>query len=273
MPQAEVRTNTLPANTPSVSKDVVVVGRDDSARGAANPVRVNVELVLGDDVVLKALGITAELKGSLRARLGAQGRANLRGTVDITGGVLSTQGQILEIESGTVAYNGPIDRPYIELRAVRRIDDVSPPVKVGLHIQGSADSLSSSVFSDPVMSDTRALSFLVLGRDIEDDTASSDSGQLMAAAINLGLSQSKGITGELMRLTGLDELSASAEAEDDFSIVAGKRVTDDLYVRYTYNTLSAVGAFLVRYDLSNRWQLEAASGEKSSMDLMYHIQK
>jgi len=273
VPQAEVRLTALPGSVPSPSEDVVVVGRDTEAAASANALRLDVDVVLGEDVSLKALGIVAELRGSLRARLDAQGQTTLRGTLDITGGVMSTQGQTLAIESGTVVYNGPVTRPYIDLRAVRQIDDVTPPVKVGLHIRGDADNLTSSVFSEPAMSDTRALSFLVLGRDIEQETASSDGNQLMAAAINLGLSRSKGITSELMRLTGLDELSATAETEESFAIVAGKRISDDLYVRYTYNTLSAVGAFLVRYELSNRWQLEARSGEHSAMDLMYSIEK
>jgi translocation and assembly module TamB len=95
----------------------------------------------------------------------------------------------------------------------------------------------------------------------------------MAAAINLGLSRSKGITGELMRMTGLDELSAMAEAQNSFAIVAGKRITDDLYVRYTYNTLSAVGAFLLRYSLTRRWHLEAQSGDNPAMDLLYSFEK
>ena len=123
------------------------------------------------------------------------------------------------------------------------------------------------------MAETRALSFLVLGRDISEETTGDDSSRLVAAAINLGLARSGGIRSELMRMTGLDELSATAEAEDSFAIVAGKRITDDIYVRYTYNTLSAVGAFLVRYELGRNWLLEARSGEQSAMDLMYSLER
>ena len=273
VPAAEVRLNTLPQSVPSPSDDVVVVGRESANGNGGNALRVDVEVVLGDDVSLKAYGFSAELEGSLRARLDAQGRTSLRGTLDVTGGVLSAQGQLLTIESGTVVYNGPVGRPYIDLRAVRVIDDVTPSVTVGLHIRGDADNLTSSVFSEPPMSETRALGFLVLGRDITRDSEDTDGSQLMAAAINLGLSRSKGLTSELMRMTGLDELSASAESQDSFAIVAGKRISDDLYVRYTYNTLSAVGVFLVRYELTKRWLLEAESGEQSSMDLLYSFEK
>ncbi|HEX7037590.1 MAG TPA: translocation/assembly module TamB domain-containing protein [Pseudomonadales bacterium] len=273
VPRAEVRLATLPTSVPSPSEDVVVVGRDEGGRGEENWLRTDIDVVLGDDVVLKALGITAELEGALQARRDAQGQTTLRGTLDITGGELTTQGQTLTIESGSVVYNGPVTRPYIDLRAIREIDNVTPEVVVGLRIRGDANNLTSTVFSEPAMSETRALSFLVLGRDIEEETAGDDSSRLLAAAINLGLARSRGITSELMRMTGLDELSATAEAEDSFAIVAGKRITDDIYVRYTYNTLSAVGAFLVRYELGRRWMLEAYSGEQSAMDLMYSFEK
>jgi translocation and assembly module TamB len=74
-------------------------------------------------------------------------------------------------------------------------------------------------------------------------------------------------------MAGLDELSASAEAQNSFAIVAGKRLSDDLYVRYTYNTLSSVGAFLLRYDLTKRWHLEAQSGDNPAMDLLYSFER
>jgi translocation and assembly module TamB len=273
VPAAVVRLTTLPTSVPSPSDDVVVLGREEDGAAAANPLRVDVEVVLGEEVRLEALGLTAELEGSLQARLDERGRTTLRGTLDVTEGVLAAQGQNLTIESGTVIYNGPVTRPFIDVRAVRVIENVTPTVKVGLHIRGDADSLTSSVFSEPAMSDTRALSFLVLGRDVEQSTAGSDGSELVTAAINLGLSRSQNIAEELMRVTGLDELSAMAEAQNSFAIVAGKRISDDLYVRYTYNTLSAVGTFLVRYNLGTRWQLEGRSGEYSAMDLMFSFEK
>jgi translocation and assembly module TamB len=273
VPRAELRLNALPTTVPSPSDDVVVLGREQIEHTTANPVRVDVDLVLGDNVVLKAVGIVAELQGRIRARVDEQGRSTLRGTLDVTGGSIAAQGQTLRIESGSVVYSGPVTRPFIDVRAGRRIGDAEPPVTVGLNIRGNADNLTSSLYSEPVMPETQALSMLVLGRDIQQETAGNDSSQLLAAAINLGLSRSQNITAQLMRSAGLDELSAVAEAENNFAIVAGKRVTNQLYVRYTYSTLSALGAFLVRYDIDRRWQLEAQSGEHPAMDLLYRFEK
>jgi translocation and assembly module TamB len=72
---------------------------------------------------------------------------------------------------------------------------------------------------------------------------------------------------------GLDELAALAAEQNDVAIVAGKRITEDLYVRYSYNALSAVSALIIRYHLSDRWRLEATNDVNSSMDLLYEFSR
>jgi len=271
VPRADARINTLPTTVPRPSEDVIVIGRDEPGEVSVNRFRINVRVVLGRDVGLRGFGMQAGLQGELNVRRDARGQTSARGNLDITGGVVSAQGQTLSIESGVVIFTGPIGNPYIDLRAVREITGATP-VKVGLHIRGNANRLTSTVFSEPPMAENRALAFLVLGRDI-DTRSESDSSQLIAAAINLGLSRSGSLTGELQRITGLDELSAVAEGQDSFAIVAGKRITRDIFIRYTYNTLTAAGAILISFDLSRRWRLEVESGENSAVDLLFRFDR
>ena len=63
-----------------------------------------------------------------------------------------------------------------------------------------------------------------------------------------------------------------ADSQQSFAIVAGKRITEDMYVRYIYDTLSAVGALLIRYHLTDRWVLEGRTSTVSSMDILYGIE-
>jgi translocation and assembly module TamB len=273
LPRAAVRLNALPVNVPRPSPDVIVLGREvPAANGAPNRLRMNVRVRLGREVSLTALGAQAKLQGDLRVRRDARGQTSVRGTLDVAGGRIDAQGQSLVIESGVVVYNGPVGNPFIDVRAVREIPNQTPPVKVGLRIRGDANRLNSTIFSEPAMAENRALAFLVLGRDI-DAQSDADSGQLLTAAINLGLSQSKSLIGELQRAAGLDELSAVAEGEDSFALAAGKQIGEDLYLRYTYNTLTAVGAILISMDLTDQWRLEALSGEDSAMDILYRIER
>jgi translocation and assembly module TamB len=140
---------------------------------------------------------------------------------------------------------------------------------VGLRIQVNVNRLTSTVYSEPAMAENRALGYLILGRDIEAEQTDEDSNRLLTAAINLGLSQSKSLTSKLKQISGLDELSAVAESEESFAIAAGKRISDQLFLRYTYNTLTAASAVLISLHLTDRWSLEAQSGEYSAMDLLY----
>ena len=89
----------------------------------------------------------------------------------------------------------------------------------------------------------------------------------------MGLSQTQGVVQQLRGVLGLDELSALAAEQNDVAIVAGKKITDDLYVRYSYNALSAVGALIIRYHLTDRWRLEASNDVNSSMDLLYEFRR
>jgi autotransporter translocation and assembly factor TamB len=270
LPRADVRLKTLPSSVPRASPDVVVIGREAPRVAVGeDPVGLDVKVRLGDDVKLSALGLEAELEGEVNVQRDARGQPRVRGTLDVTGGRLVTQGQTLEIEGGTVAYNGPVGNPYIDVRAVREVDDGSQSVRVGLRIQGNVNRLTSTVYSEPAMAENRALGYLILGRDIEAEQTDEDSNQLLTAAINLGLSQSKSLTSKLRQISGLDELSAVAESEDSFAIAAGKRISDQLFLRYTYNTLTAASAVLISLHLTDRWSLEAQSGEYSAMDLLY----
>lgn len=274
LPRADVRLRTLPASVPRPSPDVVVVGRElPAASDVPGRVRMNVRVLVGREVKLSALGAQANLTGELRVRRDARGQTSARGTLDVSGGVIAAQGQVLTIESGTVIYNGPIANPYLDVRAVRQIEGQKPPVKVGLHIRGDARRLTSTIFSEPPMAENRALGFLVLGRDIEQGQSEDDSGALLAAAINLGLGQSRSLIGQLQRAAGLDELSAVAEGQDGFSLAAGKRISESVYLRYLYNTLTAVGAILISFELTERWRVEAVSGEESAMDVLYRIDR
>jgi autotransporter translocation and assembly factor TamB len=67
--------------------------------------------------------------------------------------------------------------------------------------------------------------------------------------------------------------SALAAEQNDVAIVAGKRINKDLHVRYSHNALSAIGALIIRYHLTDRWRLDATNDASSSMDLLYEFSR
>ncbi len=271
IPSAAVTVKTLPTSLPKPVADVRVRGRSlPEANASTNTVQGTLQVSLGDDVRLDLLALAVRLTGTVEAQISGTEVVALHGELTVADGSLSASGQTLKVKEGRILFSGDPNLPYVDLIATRDIKDYTPPLQVGLRISGRADALKTSVYSQPVMNETRALSFLVLGRDF-NEASDADSNQLLSAAISLGLSQTQGVVEQLRGALGLDELSALAAEQNDVAIVAGKRITEDLYVRYSYNALSAVSALIIRYHLNERWRLEATNDVNSSMDLLYEF--
>ncbi len=269
VPTARIAIEELPASVPRPSQDVVVVDRPPP-EAAATRLDGRVTVRLGEDVRLSLPGLQGRLTGTLDAVVNNAEVTALRGEIDVVEGTVSAAGQTLAVRSGRVLFSGPPDKPYVDVVAMRTIADRQPSIDVGVRVWGDVDRLETSVYSEPAMTETRALSFLVLGRDF-NESSELDSQALLNAALGLGLKRSTGVVQQLQRSLGLDELQALSTAQNDVAIVAGKRITDDLYVRYTYNALAAVGSLILRYHLTDRWRLEATTEDGNAMDLLYEF--
>ncbi|MEO1573588.1 MAG: translocation/assembly module TamB domain-containing protein [Pseudomonadota bacterium] len=271
VPEANVRIEALPESVVAASSDIRVAGREVD-EGLALPVNGEITIALGDDVHVYALGLDTDLGGDVRVRL-AEGRApRLDGRLSLSDGTFKAYGQDLAIERGNVIYAGPIDNPTLDLRATRTINDPAGTVTAGVNVSGVAQQPDVVLYSDPALSETDTLSYLLLGR-AADDTSGVEGEALSQAALAFGMSRSSPITQQLADGLGLDELTVGGDSVDAAELVAGKQINDRLYLRYTYGVFSNLGAILLRYRLSRRLTLEAGSADAQSLDLLYTIEK
>jgi translocation and assembly module TamB len=141
-------------------------------------------------------------------------------------------------------------------------------VTVGVRVRGSGRDPQASIFSQPAMGEADALSYLVIGRPMAQ-ASTAEGANLRNSAVALGLKQAMPITDQLGQAVGLDELGLDPDSVDTGAVMAGKQITSDLYVRYSYGLFSRLGALLLRYRLNNRLSLEARSSEDQSLDLIY----
>ncbi len=138
----------------------------------------------------------------------------------------------------------------------------------GLRITGSAEQPRIDVFSEPAMSQEQALAYLVLGRPLGADTG--DSNLLAQAALGLGLAGSSSITGGLAQRLGIQDFQLDTEGTGaSTSVVATGRLTERLALRYGVGVFEPSNTIALRYQLTRRIFLEAASGLASSLDLFY----
>lgn len=265
-PRAIVELKELPEQAIEVSPDVIVHGVSEDPQPEKQPLQfyTDLKLVLGDEVRFSGFGLRTDLDGQLALSSEPQRPMEGQGVVNISDGRFQAYGQNLEIENGTLLFDGPLDDPSLDVTAIRRVDGV----KVGVRVRGSGRAPQAAIFSDPAMSEGNALSYLVIGRPLAQAT-SSDGASLKNSAVAMGLKQALPITDQFGEAVGLDELGLDPDNTDTGSVMAGKQITPDLYVRYSYGLFSRLGALLLRYQLNSRLSLEARSSEDQSMDLIY----
>ncbi|MDH3439873.1 MAG: translocation/assembly module TamB domain-containing protein, partial [Gammaproteobacteria bacterium] len=272
IPQAEVEIRELPANTVSISEDVRTADVDYSTSMGRARYSGEARVVLGDAVHVSAFGLDTRLEGELLVRKNPDQEITARGTVRLVEGEFVAYGQRLTIETGTLTFTGPLDDPIIDVRATRTIQGFEQNIVAGIHLTGRAQSINSTVYSDPAMGEADALSYLMIGRPLAQ-ASDTEGNELSNAAIGLGLRQAARITQQIGQSLGLDELTIIGSGGDATALVAGKQLNSRLYARYAYGVFSRLGMIMVRYKLSRRLSLEAGAGEAQSIDLLYSVEK
>ncbi|MBK8162967.1 MAG: translocation/assembly module TamB domain-containing protein [Gammaproteobacteria bacterium] len=256
-----------------VSEDVVLVGGE--ARDAPPRLRVHGELllILGDEVRVAGKGLEGRLAGRLRILMNTPENISGQGEIRIVEGKYRAYGQNLSIEQGRALYaGGSIDNPALDVIASRQRGD---DIKVGVRVTGTADHPLVRLFSDPAMDDGDVLSYLVLGRPL-DQASATEGRALYQAATSLALVGGEALATRIGGVFNLSEVSIEAgEVSTDTALVLGKSLSPRLYVRYIQGLVENTAAFQIRYRLSDKWTLETESGTRvgSGADLIYSFER
>lgn len=275
-----------PAGMPTLSDDVVVLGREDERR--ASP-RLNLDLVvkLGRNFYFRGAGIDSRLAGEMR--LAAERRDQLRasGSVRTVGGTFDAYGRELSIERGILNFQGLVDNPGLNVRAVRK----RLPVEAGVEVSGTLKDPRVTLVSEPDVPDTEKLSWMVLGRAPSESLSTQDADLLLSAAMALrgGEGSGKGPLESLMQGLGLEELGistgslsesrrstthvagtlgGSATATEQIATV-GKRIGTNAVVSYERSLTTAESILKLTVDLTRRISVVGRVGADNAVDLLY----
>lgn len=252
------------------SEDQVIVNTEEAAAEEGLRLHATVTTRLGDDVRVDAFGLTARLEGKLTVSKAPDQRPIGNGRLVIVEGDYEAYGQDLSLAKGEIIYSGqPLTNPGLDIRAERTIE---PDTVAGVTVRGPLSQPTVSVYSDPPMPDTAAMSYLLFGRSLEEVTGEEESQVTSASlAMNLGGKKLLGRVGDKL---GVEEVRIDRASDPQHaSLVFGKYLSPDLYVSYGVGLYEAVNSFQIRYRLSSKWTLEAASGLSSSADFLYTIER
>ncbi|MGC4060761.1 MAG: translocation/assembly module TamB domain-containing protein [Aquabacterium sp.] len=267
------------SDAPTIGDDVNVLNRQneeaqDQAPGAAGTKRkVNTTLSvdLGQKLKLKGHGLDAFLTGALRVST-PNNQPAIKGTVKAENGTYAAYGQKLVIERGTITFTGAIENPRLDILAMRAQSPTASDsdVKVGVNITGTAQDPRVSLYSDPAMSETEKLSWLVLGR-APTGLGGADIGLLQSAAVALLSGEGGSPSDNVMGKLGLDTLSVrqTDDAVHDTVVALGKQVSKYWYVGYERNITATSGNWQLIYRLAQRVTVRTQAGDDNAIDFIW----
>ncbi|MDP3819340.1 MAG: translocation/assembly module TamB domain-containing protein [Methylotenera sp.] len=253
-------------DTPALGDDVVILGQTEYVPESALRILLNgLHIDLGKEFILRGRGLDAELTGALTLTGLTQYRPHTEGVIQVRKGTYMAYGQVLTIERGVINFNGTVDNPGVNIRAMRN----SKPVNAGIEITGTAFLPVTKLVSDPNVTDSEKLSWLVLGHGM-DQTTKNDYGLLsLAAGVLLSQGQSVPLQTQLARAAGLDEFSFAGGDATNASVVFGKRLTSRLYLSYQKSISGLLDVARLTFNMTSRWSLRAEAGTESAVDVLY----
>jgi len=260
VPKGYITVPELPEQAVRVSADAHVLGREEQQSGL--PLAMDIEIKVGQERLhFSGFGLTADVQGQIKVVDNLSGR----GVLELKNGRYRAYGQRLQLRRARLVFSGPISQPYIDIEAVRVTGDVT----AGLRLSGLADQPQTEVFSQPAMSQEQALSWLLLGRPLAGNN-SDDSNMMSQAALALGMLGTAPIINRMADAFGIKEFEFDTEGSGmSSSVMASGRITDKLVLSYGVGVFQPTSIIALRYELTKRLYLEAASSLASSLDLFY----
>jgi len=267
IPEARARIKALPQGGGDTLSQDVVIHRPDGAKSAPRQrdLYLNLAVILGDSVHLSAAGLETRLTGRLQllespgAPLTAQGRLETRE------GSFKAYGQDLELRTGRLNFDGPLDNPAVNVLAVRRVQSA----EVGVQVGGFLNALETRLYASPARDEVDTLTMLITGR-MPGEASSAELANVSDAALNFGIGRAVPVVGKLVNRLGIDELALDSPLDEEAgAVVVGTRLTDDIYVRYTYGLHSRLGGLQIEYRVTDWLSVQSETGTTQAIDLIF----
>ena len=275
IPSARLSIDELPPNAIGLSNDTVILTAErepiTEKQAMAIPLEADIRVQLGEKVQLEAFGLETLLRGSLQVRQ-KQNKQTINGEVRLVDGTFRSYGQDLLIRQGKMTFNGPPDQPYLNVEAIRNPANMEDNVVAGIRVTGPADRPQINIFSEPAMPQANALSYLLVGRNLDSESGSA-ANAVTTSLIGMSIASSGSLVGEIGEAFGVSDLTLdTAGAGDKSQVTVSGYLNRDLQIKYGIGIFEPIGEFTLRYRLMQSLYLEAVSGLDNAVDLLYRFE-
>jgi translocation and assembly module TamB len=236
------------------SSDVVIVDPAENTGNNMRPVDLDLEMIAGDKVHMAGFGLDGDVSGRLHVR-SLPGREVLAsGALDVDGSY-AAYGKKLQITRGRLLWsNGPISDPALDVRAERKVGDVT----AGIDVHGRASAPVPTVWSIPASSPSDAIAYLALGRPLSQ-ASREESLRVGAARSALSVGGSL-LAAQLGAKLGLDEAGVTQSRALGAEVIgAGKYLSPKLFVGYGVSLVGSGSVVTLKYLLRKGFDIEIES--------------
>jgi len=253
------------------SDDVVVVGAEPAAEAERWLITTRVRITAADSIRFIGYGFDGRIGGNLLLVDEPGSVTRGRGELHVVpGSTYSAFGRKLTTSRGQLTFaDSPVDNPNLDITAARTIGDVV----AGVQVRGTAKNPLLTLYSEPTMDQADILSYLTLGHPM-NVAGQGESEELFSAANTAGLIGGNYLAGYVGRQFGLEEVRVEAESSTASPwVVVGKYLSPRLYVRYGVGVYEDAYSIIVRYQLTERWQVQGEGGQFSGADILFTFER
>ena len=278
IPEAIITPKGLSDSLVPISKDEVIVGANglNSLERKKKDViesEIYMNLSLGDKVVLKAMGLEANVLGGIDILKDKDASDfNATGRIYLENGKIDLYGHHFHVVKANTNFNGNIVNPILDVEVLAEKDDLEDDVEVGIKVLGAASDPKIELFSRPAMSQNEILSYILYGHGLEKSSSSQDlnNGTLL---LGLGLSSTTGLVSSLVSVFGIQDVQLGTQGSGDEAQVSVQgNITRKIKVSYGYGIYNAVSEFKLRYELLRKLYVEFISSVDQAVDLVYSFE-
>ena len=251
------------------SPDVVVLGAGPEARAGQVAVTADVHVLLGKQVRVMTSNVDAYVEGDVFVHDTPGQPTTASGELRVTRGTYRAYGKDLDIDRGRLIFTGgAVDDPEVDLRAVRRVENVT----AGIQARGRLQKPEVTLFSEPALDQTNILSYIVFGTSAKQSGGTE--GAWLAQAVSAltlagGEQMARGIGGSV----GIEDVRIASGTGGNASLMLGTYLSPRLYVSYGIGLFETGNSLRLRYDLNERWQIQTDTGAYTGADILYKIER
>ena len=267
--KGSVQLEELPQDSVSISASAVEVDYAGNVLQEKLPfkTRMNLKIAIKDKLKVASSVFQTTLGGDLNAQQRPGHPLELFGNLRTIGGEVYAYQSHLQIKRGTLSFSGPPGNPTLDLRAER--DITAGNITVGVQVQGPlGEDLELDIYSDPVMSQANAMSYLLRGRGM--DVGAGSDGAALALSLASGVVNRSSLVSELNSIPGVNNIAFGAQGtENDTAATLSGYIGERIYLSYGIGFYEPINVLTARFYFRSRIWLEIVSSLENSIDLYY----